>query len=361
MAGLSLSAPLAARSPGKSVATPAPLEIRAVVVTAFEIGNDTGDVAGEFQAWASTIPAKIPFPAGERNLRYDPARGLLILSTGIGTNRAASAVMALGTDPRFDLTHAYWLIAAIAGVNPHTASVGSAAWIGDIVDTDYGYAIDPREVPKDWETGIYPRDRARPYQGPRGETIYNLFPVNKGLRDWAYRLTADMKLADGPVLQRLRSGYARYPVALCPPFVLTGDEATGQSFWHGTLLNDHVVKWVAYWTGRSDSFVMTGMEDSGVAFALGTLDRMDKADSDRLMVLRTGSNYAVQPDGKDAAQSLEAEAMELSALQPSLDAAFRVGSRVVDEITGHWPRYRAAIPTAAAVAPTPPKGCAPAK
>jgi purine nucleoside permease len=88
---------------------------------------------------------------------------------------------------------------------------------------------------------------------------------------------------------------------------------------------------------------------------------MGKADAARLLVLRTGSNYSVQPEGKDAAQSLEAEAMSLSALQPSLDAAFQVGSRVVNELTGNWPRYRATIPTAPAMAPVPAKGCAPAR
>jgi purine nucleoside permease len=196
---------------------------------------------------------------------------------------------------------------------------------------------------------------------PRAETNYNLFPLNKGLRDWAYQLTSGVALADGPVLARLRAGYSHYPAALCQPSVLIGDEATGQTFWHGKMLNDHVVKWVAYWTGRPNSFVMTAMEDSGVAYALGALDRMGKVDANRLMALRTGSNYSVQPDGKDAAQSLEAEAMELSALQPSLDAAFLVGSRVVNEITGQWSRYRTTIPTAPAAAPASSKGCTPAK
>jgi purine nucleoside permease len=64
-----------------------------------------------------------------------------------------------------------------------------------------------------------------------------------------------------------------------------------------------------------------------------------------LLVLRTASNYTVQPEGSDAASSLSAEAMGLSALKPSVDAAYNVGSRVVDEITGHWPRYRAAVPS----------------
>ena len=321
-----------------------PLEIRAVVVTAFEIGKDIGDTPGELQAWATAIPTTLPFPAGERPLRYDARRGLLVLNTGIGTNRAATSVMALGTDPRFDLTHAYWLVAAIAGVNPNRGSVGSAAWIGDLVDTDHGFVIDGREIPADWTTGIFPHDKARPYEMPRGDTKYNLFPLNKALRDWAYALTATMTLPDSPTLATMRKGYPAYPAAQCLPVVLTGDEGTGQGFWHGKLLNAHVEKWVAYWTGHPDSFVMTGMEDTGIAHAIEVLGTLGKVDARRLMVLRTGSNYTVQPDGKDAAQSLSAESMELSALQASVDAAYAVGSRVVDEITGHWPRYRAAIP-----------------
>lgn len=324
----------------------APIPIRMVVVTAFEIGADTGDKAGELQAWAQEFPTTLPFPGGDRPLRYDAARGLLVVNTGMGTNRASSAIMALGTDPRFDFSRAYWLVTAIAGVNPNTASIGSAAWIGDIVDTDFGYAIDPREIPADWATGIFPLDRKRPYEGPRGDAQYNLFPLNKGLRDWAFRLTADTRLADPPVLGQIRAGYTAYPMAQCPPRVMTGDQATGQSFWHGKLFNDHVEKWVAYWTGRQASFVMTAMEDSGTALALDRLHKMGKADAARLMVLRTGANYSTPAEGKTAAESLAAESSELSALQPSLDAAHTIGKRVVMEITGNWPRYRDTVPSA---------------
>lgn len=347
--------PLSASAAGK------PLEIRAVVITAFEIGADTGDTPGELQNWAETIPATLPFAAGERPLRYDPARKLLVLNTGIGTNRAAVAVMGLGTDPRFDVSRAYWLVAAIAGVDPKVGAVGSAAWIGDIVDTDHGFEIDGREVPADWTTGIYPHDKSRPYQAPRGETRYNLFPLDKGLRDWAYAQTAQTPLPDSPALAGLREGYEAYPAAQCLPSVMTGDEATGQGFWHGTLLNDHVGKWVAYWTGRPGSFVMTGMEDSGVANALQALQGMGRADAKRLMVLRTASNYTIPPKGKDAAESLSAEALELSALRPSVDAAFRLGSQVVNEITGNWPRYRDTVPQGPSAPPVTPAACAEGK
>ena len=124
----------------------------------------------------------------------------------------------------------------------------------------------------------------------------------------------------------------------------TGAEASGQTFWHGKLLNDHVERWVAYWTDGAEPFVMTGMEDTGVAGALAMLGRVHRADPARLMVLRTGSNYSVQPPGTGAAESLSAEATGLSALQPSLDAAFLVGDKIVDEIANHWNRYRDRVP-----------------
>jgi purine nucleoside permease len=328
-----------------------PIEIRMVIVTAFEIGEDTGDKPAEYQAWATVMREILPFPAGYRHLRYDPSKQALLIMTGIGTNRAAASIMALGLDPRFDLTHAYWLVAAIAGANPHTATVGSAAWIGDLVDTDYGYGVDPREAPKGWTTGTFPRDRTEPYQGKAGDTDYNLFPLNKGLRDWAYALTKGMTLPDTPALQAIRAGYAENPVAAKPPSVIVGDEATGQTFWHGNLLNAHAERWVAYWTGRPNSFVMTGMEDTGIANALAMLGRLGKADPKRLMILRTGSNFTTQPAGGDAAASLIGELKGLSAFQPALDAAFTVGGKVVDKITGDWSRYRDTVPGGTASPP----------
>ena len=154
-----------------------------------------------------------------------------------------------------------------------------------------------------------------------------------------------MTLPDPPALAQIRGAYSE-PAAKAPPTVLVGTEASGQTFWHGRLLNDHVVKWVDYWTGGGEPFVMTAMEDSGVANALAALGRLGKADPARLLVLRTASNFSVPPPGQGAAPSLVGESSGLSALQPSLDAAFLVGSRVVDTITSDWPLYRDHIPKA---------------
>jgi purine nucleoside permease len=48
------------------------------------------------------------------------------LWAGFSSYPAAASVMALGLDPRFDLTKAYWVVAGIGGVDPADVSLGSA-------------------------------------------------------------------------------------------------------------------------------------------------------------------------------------------------------------------------------------------
>jgi purine nucleoside permease len=335
---------IAGRAAAASDATP--VEIRLVVVTAFEIGEDTGDKSGEFQPWPEELPETLPFPIGFRHLRYDPARRILAISTGTGTNRAATSTLALGLDPRFDLTHAYWLVAAIAGVNPDEASIGSAAWIGDVIDSDRARIIDPREIPAGWPIGYIPPGRAEPYQQPLpADTSTVLFPLNKRLRDWAFLLTRNTVLPDNDALRSIREPYAGYPNALKPPFVLFGEEVSGQGYWQGKLLNDHYERWTAYWTGGKGRFVRTAMEDSGVVNALQRLGDVGRADPHRILVLRTGSDYSMQHPGEDAITSLLQPGA--GGLEAALNAAHIVGSRVVNEIVGGWSIYRDTIPSGA--------------
>jgi len=87
---------------------------------------------------------------------------------------------------------------------------------------------------------------------------------------------------------------------------------------------------------------MTAMEDSGVINAIQRLEQVGRADTHRILVLRTGSDYSMQYPGEDAVTSLVSA--DPAGLQAALDAAHIVGSRVVNEITGHWDLYRNAIP-----------------
>jgi purine nucleoside permease len=66
------------------------------------------------------------------------------------------------------------------------------------------------------------------------------------------------------------------------------------------------------------------------------------------MVLRAVSNYDRQPRGLTAPESLARQRIgKYAAYLPSLEAAYRVGHAVVNELLAHWPQYEAAIPSAA--------------
>ena len=82
------------------------------------------------------------------------------------------------------------------------------------------------------------------------------------------------------------------------------------------------------------------------------LGRTGRVNDHRVLVLRTASNYSAPGDGDTAAGLIAAEssddtATHLSAFIPSLEAAYRVGSVVADELAAHWDRYRDHTPSAA--------------
>src|ERR1700749_356319 len=92
--------------------TSKPWPIRAVIVTTFEVGNDTGDVPGEFQFWVERehLTEVIEFPGGVHPLRTNPEHTVLGMVSGTTLVNATASMMSLGMDPRFDLTKAYFLI-----------------------------------------------------------------------------------------------------------------------------------------------------------------------------------------------------------------------------------------------------------
>lgn len=316
---------------------PRPIPIKVVIVTMFEHGDDAGDRPGEFQFWVEreNLAAEVPFPAGFRTLRLNEARGILGLVTGPGVTNATASVMALGTDPRFDLTRAYWLVAGIAGVDPEDASVGSAAWATYVVDGDLVREFDPRDGPADWPYGRIAIGATAPNRlpdAPRYETV--VYELNRELAEWAYGLTRDVPLPDTPELSAYRARYTGQPKASRPPFVLKGDSLGASTFWHGRILNQWANDWTRLWTNGAGNFVMTNMEDNGTANALQRLTRAGRADYRRLLVLRTASNYTMPPPGTDAASNIFAPYVGYG---PGLEAAHRIGSVVVRRLVERWP------------------------
>jgi purine nucleoside permease len=323
------------------------IPVKVVVVTMFEQGADTGDAPGEFQYWVERLPlAKvIPFPAGYRDLRFNPKTGVLGVVTGVGTAKAAATIMALGLDPRFDFTHSYWLVAGIAGIDPADGSLGSAAWAEWVVDGDLGHEIDAREIPADWKTGYVPLRKSKPYEMPlRVPSEGEAYHLDAGLVEWAYQLSRNVVLADTDTIRARREKYAQAS-ARKPPFVMKGDTLSAGTFWHGKLMSDWANDWVAYHTEGKGKYVTCAMEDTGTLQSLTFLSKAGRVDVRRVLVLRTASNFDQQRPGITAPESLaETKIGEYGAFLPSLEAAFRVGRVVVDELVNHWSEYRDRTP-----------------
>jgi purine nucleoside permease len=352
---VALAAALVGLSPARA-ATAKKIPVRVVVVTTFELGKDSGDTPGEFQFWVERVPLTqtLSFEAGLHALRYNPAKHVLGIVVGSGSINSSASIMALGLDPRFDLSKAYWIVAGIAGINPNTGSVGSAAWAEWVVDRDLTHEIDAREIPADWSTGLVPLARSRPFQGPpppQGIFSPNVYHLSTGLVNWAYQLTADTRLDDSADLQAIRAHYIDQPEALRPPHVIKGDEVSANDWWLGALMNKAAEDWMAYWTDGKGISVTTAMEDCGVIHSLQVLSQAKRVDANRVLVLRTAANYTAPAQGQTAVDLLTSEsssdmASHLSAFIPSLEAAYRVGSRVVDTLSSNWARYASHVPGA---------------
>jgi purine nucleoside permease len=326
-------------------AKPHAIPVKVVVVTMFEVGADTGDQPGELQYWVERdhLDRIYPLAAGYHAVRMN-GDGEMAVLTGQGTAHAAATIMALGLDPRFDLSHAYWIVAGIAGASPDKASLGSAVWARWVVDGDLGYEIDAREIPPDWTTGYLPLRKSKPFEEPAAPLPGQLYALNKGLAEWAYNLTRATPLADSEHLREIRGNFEG-AAAQRPPLVSMGDEVSSSRYWHGKLFDAWATEWMRYFTNGQGEFATTAMEDTGTLQSLEYLANAGRVDRRRVLILRTVSNYDREPRGMTAAESLATQRIgKYSGYLPSLEAAYTVGHAVVQELLTHWSDYSKQIP-----------------
>src|SRR2546421_4683886 len=274
-----------------------PIRIKVVVVAMFERGEALGDTPGEYQLWVERehLDQIIPLPAGYHHVRLNKD-GVLGILTGVGTAKAAASVMAVGLDPRFDLTKAYWIVAGIGGGDPADVSLGSTVWADHVLDGDLAYEIDARQIPENWPTGYVPLRKATPYEQPvRDQLEGELYTLNPQLVGWAFRLTKDTPLSDSDSLRAARARFAGFPDALKPAFVTRGDTLSSSTFWHGSKMNEWANAWTCYYTGGKSNYMISAMEDTRTMQAVMFLNQTGRADLQRVLGLRTVSNYDREP------------------------------------------------------------------
>jgi purine nucleoside permease len=333
--------------PAFAAPAPKPIEVRVVIVATWEAEYGGKDLMGELHAWRTEWPltTELPFPTGAHPLEYDPKTHVLAIVTGVATAKAAASITALGLDPRFDLSHAYWIVAGPAGLDPKVGSAGSVAFSRWVIDGDLAQELDPRDAPPDWPTGIVPNDRLTPYQTPAPAKPDGVFPLNRPFVDWAFQRSRGLVLPDNPKLAAMRASYAGPGGA--PPTVFEGEGLMSARVWYGQRLNEWAERWVDYWTAGQGVFAMSAEEDAGILQALTFLDHGGRADLNRVLVLRAGSDYTVGPANMTAAEFLAKETKQGFPANPeALANLYAVGAPLARYLSDHWAETRDKVPSA---------------
>ncbi|MCB1124589.1 MAG: purine nucleoside permease, partial [Verrucomicrobiae bacterium] len=327
----------------------AKIPIKVLVVSCFEIGEDTGDIPGEFQFWAERekLDGTLDVPGASHPLRFND-KGLYGIVPGfdghLNVSATSNLIMALCLDPQLDLTKTYWLINGIAGIDPADGSIGSAVWSANVIDGDALREIDAREMPKSWSEGLFAIGTYEPGKLPEpvmGYTYSMNYPLNSMLAQWAYNQSKTVELFDTPEMASFRKQYSDFPEAQKPPFVLLGDTLGAARYWHGPMRTQWANDWVKLWTGGEGNFVTTAMEHQNYMAALTLMAGKGYLDLDRVMMLRTASNYCMPPPGQGVETTIGDESMGTLA---AFEAAYRAGSVVIHELLENWDKYADAPP-----------------
>ncbi|MCB8878663.1 purine nucleoside permease [Acidisoma cellulosilytica] len=267
--------------------------------------------------------------------------GVCLLTTGMGEANAAASISALVYSHQFDLRKTYWLVAGIAGINPHDGTIGSAAWARYLVSWGLQWELDEREAPKTWPSGYTGINTTGPDQKPPLDYKTEVFQLNEALLDRAYALSKGVALADAPAAQKARAAYPA-PGGQ-PPTVIQCDTLAGDTWWSGTLLGERAEAWTKLLTDGKGNYCTTQQEDNATYEALTRATAAGLTDDSRVAVLRSGSDFdRPAPGGNDAANLLKYQ--DQGGFMIALENLYRAGNPLVQEIAGHWSAWENSVP-----------------
>jgi purine nucleoside permease len=326
LAAAALSLALAAASPASA---DDPVKVKVFIGSMFEIGQNTGDRAGEFQHWYERYfsQSKPITVKGALNLVYCNDDGVCGSVLGMGKVASSASVQAIILNPQFDMSDAYFIVSGVAGTPPERGTIADVSWATWLVDYDLGH----RWAPEEGEPG------APTFMPRKGYEKVRLFQLNPDLVGWAMQLTGKANLKDS---ESARSYRMRYPQesARRAPAVKTGTHMTGDTFFHGPGMSAQA-QYIAKLYG-ADDYLITEMEAAGIAQVVHrTLGHQ------RLMSLRGAVNFDQGNPNETTLQHLDpAPGQTAGGFAETVDNIAVVGSRTVDHIVSHWSEWKNGIP-----------------
>lgn len=316
-----LATPAAAQTP--------PIKVKVFIAAMFEIGENTGDRAGEFQHWyerywKASQPHEVKAALKPVYCNGDGVCGGVL---GMGKVNSSSSMQAILLDPAYDFSQAYFVLSGVAGTPPSRGTIGDVSWGSWLVDYDLGHRWAPEEG-KPGEPVFMPR---------KGYESYRVFQLNPVLVKWAVRLGSRVNLQDSDSAKQYRM---RYPdkQAQAAPSVQVGTHMTGDTFFHGPGLSKEA-QYMAKLYG-ADDYVITEMEAAAI-----TLVIKRQFGTDRIMSLRGAVNFDQGNPNETTLQHLDpAPGQTAGGFAETVANIEAVGSKLVDHIVADWPVWQKGVP-----------------
>lgn len=251
---------------------------------------------------------------------------------------AASTITALTLSPCFNLTSTYFLVAGIAGVNPHLATTGSVTFAKYAVQFDLQYEFAQSQVPANWSSGYVPQnafvpDVDQPVDYPTEVYGTEAFELNANLRARAVYLASLATLNDTAAAAAYRATYP-YAPANQPPSVVECDTGTSNVYWSGSVLGDAFSAYTLLLTNGSGLYCASQQEDNATLEALLRAAIAGSVDFSRIIMMRTASDFdRAPPDETEVYHLLYAEQ---EGFGPSIANIYLAGIEIVNDVLKYW-------------------------
>lgn len=242
-----------------------------------------------------TIPGLSPlYPSVHCTTNYSVCQ----MTTGEGEINAAASVNALGLSPLFDLSLTYFLISGIAGGEPNYTTLGSVTFAKYAVQVALEYQVSYQEfitTNKNWTSGYWAYGTDNPWEYPQNVYGTEVFELNEKLRDRAVELAQTADLNNGTKGNaEFRKKYDQ-KAAQSVPSVVKCDVLTSDNYFTGNVLGDYFSFYAKLLTNGSAEYCSTAQEDNASLEAITRLDTYGLVDFNRVVVMRTISDFARPP------------------------------------------------------------------
>jgi purine nucleoside permease len=335
VAGAAAALLIAAAPSPAAARTPAPHPVKVMIITLF---------GPEAEPWLKQLPVKRAIRVPGLSADYPEVKctdsGICVMTTGMGHANAAASTMALALSPQFDLSHAYFVVTGIAGIDPDEGTLGAAAWARYLVDFGLQQEFDTADAPPHWTGGYVGIGAADPAIKPKLEYGTEVFQLDEPLLQRALALSRDARLEDNDTAAAYRKQYPQ-AAAQAAPSVLQCDTLAGDTWWHGQRLGERATAWTRLLTDGKGTYCTTQQEDNATYEALRRGAAAGRLDLHRVAVLRTGANFDRPHPGQTAQESLNAQSGGFPIATANL---YRAAWPLVSDIVTRWPQWREGVP-----------------